>query len=147
MEKPNKEGKKKSAKKCLENSNKKIGYKMCLLKFKEQRNELNIMVVNIDLHIIGITESQAITDISDAELGYIMFTKDKIGRRGGGISLYINKSIQAYEIKLEKEPECEEAVWYNIVTGNSTLTCGLVYRSPNISIDENEKVQKRYRGK
>ena len=44
-------------------------------------------------------------------------------------------------MKLEKKPECEEAVWCNIVTGNSTLTVWLVYRSPNISIDENEKVQ------
>ena len=44
-------------------------------------------------------------------------------------------------MKLEKETECEQAVWCNIVTGNSTLTVGLVYRSPNVSIGENEKVQ------
>ena len=102
------------------------------------------MVEDIDPHIIGITESWATTDISDAELGmtgYVMFRKDRIGRRGGGIILYIKKSTQAYEIKLQKEAECEEAVSCNIVTGNSTLTVGLVYRSPNISIDENEKVQ------
>ena len=69
-----------------------------------------------------------------------MFRKDRLGRRGGGVILYIKESIQAaYEIKLEKETECEEAVWWNIVTGNSTLTVGLVYRSPNISIDENIK--------
>ena len=48
--------------------------------------------------------------------------------------------MQAYELKLEKEEECEEAVWCNIVTGNSTLNFGLVYRSPNISIEENENV-------
>ena len=53
--------------------------------------------------------------------------------------LYIKESIQAYEIKLEKEAECE-AVLCNIVTGNSTLTVGLVYRSPNISMEENEKI-------
>ena len=32
-------------------------------------NELNIMVEDIDPHIIGITESWANTDITDAELG------------------------------------------------------------------------------
>ena len=69
-----------------------------------------------------------------------MFRKDRLGRRGGGVILYIKESIQAYEIKLEKEAECEEAVWCNIVTGNSTLTVGLVYRSPNISMEENEKI-------
>ena len=72
-----------------------------------------------------------------------MFRKDRIGRRGGGVILYniIKESIQANEITLEKEAECEEAVWCNIVTGNSTLTVGLVYRSPNISTYENWKVQ------
>ena len=102
------------------------------------------MVEDIDPHIIGITESWATTDISEAELGmtrYVMFRKDRIGKRGGGVILYIKKSIQAYEIKLEKEAECEEAAWCNIVTENSTLTLGLVYRSPNISIYENGKVQ------
>ena len=101
------------------------------------------MVEDIDPHIIGITESWATPDISDAKLGmtgYVMFRKDRLGRRGGGVILYIKESIQAYEIKLEKEAECEEAVWCNIVTGNSTLTVGLVYRSPNISMEENEKI-------
>ena len=102
------------------------------------------LVSHIYPHIISITESWATTDISNAELGmtgYVMFRKDRLGRRGGGSILYIKESIQAYEIKLEKEAECEEAVWCNIVTGNSTLTVGYVYRSPNITIDENEKVQ------
>ena len=101
------------------------------------------MVEDIDPHIIGITESWATPDISDAELGmtgYVMFRKDRLGRRGGGVILYIKESIQAYEIKLEKEAECEEAVWCNIVTGNSILTVGLVYRSPNIIMEENEKI-------
>ena len=70
-----------------------------------------------------------------------MFRKDRIGRRGGGVNVYIKESIQAYEIQLEKEVECEEAVWCNIVTVNSTLTVGIIYQSPNISTDENKKVQ------
>ena len=81
------------------------------------------MVEDSDPHIRSITESWATTSISDVELGmtgYVMFRKDRIGRRGGGIILYIKKSNQAYKIKLEKEVECEEAVWCNIVTGNST---------------------------
>ena len=123
-----------------------FGYKCVCLNARSivnKRNELNIMVEDIDPHIIGITESWATLDISDAELGmkgYVMFRKDRLGRRGGGVILYIKKSIQAYEIKLEKEAECEEAVWCNIITGKSTLTVGLVYRSPNISMEENEKI-------
>ena len=55
-----------------------------------------------DPHIIGTTESWATTDISDAELemkGYVMFRKDRVGKMGGGVILYILESIQAYEIK------------------------------------------------
>ena len=37
------------------------------------------------------------TDITDAELGltgYVMFRRDRIGRRGGGVILYVKESIQ-----------------------------------------------------
>ena len=49
-----------------------------------KKNELNIMVDDIKPHIIGITESWAHKDITDAELGlegYVMFRKDRIGKR------------------------------------------------------------------
>ena len=86
-----------------------------------KKNELNIMVEDIDPHIIGITESGANTDITDAELGltgYVMFRRYRRGRRGGGVILYVKESIQAYEIKLEREPDYDEAVWFKIVSGN-----------------------------
>ena len=66
-----------------------------------KKNKLNIMVEDTDPHIIGITESWANTDITDAELGltgYVMFRRDRTGRRGGGVILYVKESIQAYEI-------------------------------------------------
>ena len=54
-----------------------------------KKNELNI-VYDITLHMIGITESWANNDITDAELGlegYAMFRKDRIGRRGVAVLL------------------------------------------------------------
>ena len=60
-----------------------------------KKTELNIMVDDIKPHIIGITESWVNNDITDAELGlegYVMFRKDRIGRRGGGVLLYINNN-------------------------------------------------------
>ena len=97
-------------------------------------------MVDVNSRIIGITESWANKDISDAELGltgYVMFRRDRIGRRGRGVILYIKEYIQAYEIKLEREANCDEAVWCNIITGNSTLTIRLVYRSSNINKEDN----------
>ena len=74
-----------------------------------KENDLNIMVDDIKPHIIGITESWANNDITDAELGlegYVMFRKDRIGRRGGGVLLYIKETIPAYEVQLQEEADC-----------------------------------------
>ena len=78
---------------------------MCLnaRSIANKKNELNVMVEDIDPHIIGITESLANIDMTDAELGmrgYVMFGRYRIGRRGGGVILYVKESIQAHEIKL-----------------------------------------------
>ena len=93
---------------------------MRVFKCKEhskKKNEFNIMVEEIDPHIIDITESWANIDITDAELGltgYVMLRRDRIGRRGGGVILYIKESIRAYEMKL-REAVCDEGVWCKIV--------------------------------
>ena len=92
-----------------------------------------LLNLNIDPHIIGITESGANKDIADAKLeltGYAMVRRDLMGRRGGEVILYIKEYIHAYELKLEREVDCDEAGWCNTVTGNSTLT--FVYRRPYI---------------
>ena len=73
-----------------------------------KKTELNIMVDDIKPHIIGITESWANKDITNAELGlegYVMFRKDRKGRRGGGVLLYIKDTIPAYEVQLQKRKQ------------------------------------------
>ena len=62
------------------------------------------MVADIDPHIMRITESWANKDIVDAELtltGYVMFTTDRLERRGGGVIVYIKESIQTYDTTLK----------------------------------------------
>ena len=80
-----------------------------------KRNELNIMVDEIKPHNIGITESWANNDITDAELGlegYVMFRKDRMGRGGGGVLPYIKETIPAYEV--HEEADCNEAIWFKL---------------------------------
>ncbi len=108
-----------------------------------KKNELNIMVDDIKPIIIGITESCANDDITDAELGlegYVMFRKDRIGRRGGGVLLYIKETIPAYEVQLQEEADSNEAIWCKSVTGHTTVTIGVVHRCPNITEQNNEKI-------
>ena len=116
---------------------------VCLNGRSIKKTELNIMVDDIKPHIIGITEPWANNDITDAELGlegYVMFRKDRMGRRGGGVLLYIKETIPAYEVHLQEEADCNEALWCNLVTGHTTVTIGVVYRCRNITIQNNEKI-------
>ena len=67
--------------------------------------------------IIGITESWANNDITDAEFGladYVMFRKDRMGKRGGGVLLYINETIPSYEVQLQEEADSNE--WYREIS-------------------------------
>ena len=71
------------------------------------------MVEDSDDHIIGVTECWANKDTTGAELGlegYVMFRENMMGRRGGGVLLHVKDTIPAYELQLQEEAECEEAI-------------------------------------
>ena len=107
-----------------------------------KKNELDIMVDEIKPHITGITELWVNNYITDAELGlegYVMFRKDIMGRRGGGVLLYIKETIPAYEVHIQDEADCKEIMWCKLVTGHTTVTIGVVYRCPNITKENKEK--------
>ena len=40
-----------------------------------------------------------------------MFRKDRMGRRGGGVLLYIKENIPSYEVQLSEEADYNEAIW------------------------------------
>ena len=53
---------------------------------------------------------------------------------------YIKESIPAYEVQLQEEADCKEAIWCKLVTGHTAVTVGVVYRCPNITKQNNEKI-------
>ena len=111
-----------------------------------KKTELNIMVDDIKPHIIGITESWANKDITNAELGlegYVMFRKDRIGRRGGGVLLYIKDTIPAYEVQLQEEADCNEAIWCNLVTGHTAYINTIQYHWSSISLSQHNQTEQR----
>ena len=108
-----------------------------------KKNKLNIiiMVDVIKPHLIGITESWANIDITDAELGlggYVMFRKDRMGRRRG-VLLYIKETIPAYEVHLQEEAYCNEGYMVQISyrTYNS-------YHCSRISLSQHNRTTKKY---
>ena len=88
-----------------------------------KKNELNIIVD--DIKPKKITESWANNDITDVALGlegYVMFRKDRMGRRGGGVLLFIKETILAHEVQLQEEADCNEGIWCQLVTAHTTVT-------------------------
>ena len=75
-----------------------------------KKNELNIMVDDIKPHIIGITESWAHNDITEAELGlegYVMFRKDRI-EKGTRSVIVTNSAVRRVDgvcVCMRKEDE------------------------------------------
>ena len=113
-----------------------------------KKSELNIMVADNEPRTICITEYWENKHVTDGELGlegYVMFRKDRMGRRGE-VLLYVKDTIAAYEVQLREEADCEEAIWCQLVrpTGHKTVTMGIVYRCPTITKESIEKIQKCY---
>ncbi len=50
------------------------------------------------------------------------------------------ETIPAYEVQLQEEADCNEAIWCKLVTGHTRVTIGVVYRCPNITKQNNEKI-------
>ena len=40
----------------------------------------------------------------------VMFRKGRMGRRRGGVLLYIKETVPAYEVQLQEESDCNEAI-------------------------------------
>ena len=56
--------------------------------------------------------------------------------------MYISINIQACEIQLKPEVNFNEAVWCRIETQGGKISVGVVYRSPSISKEDDEKLHK-----
>ena len=54
--------------------------------------------------------------------------------------LYIKEIIPAYEVQLQAEADCNEAIWCKVVIGHTTVIIGVVYRCPNITKQNDEKI-------
>src|SRR6266496_728547 len=109
----------------------------------DKRGELEIMLKEKDIQILGITESWGHEGIDDAELsfsGYVLFRRDRIignKTKGGGVLLYVNNRLTAVQ-ELGSSNEDSESLWIKVLIGDASevLYLGVCYRSPSASEDE-----------
>jgi len=65
--------------------------------------------------------------------GYRLFRKDRQGRRGGGVTLYVKEQLECMELRLGMDEEPTENLWVKIKgrAGASDTTVGVCYRTPD----------------
>ena len=84
---------------------------------------------------IGITETwwDSSYDWSIGMGGYRLFRKDRQGRRGGGVTLYVKDQLECMELRLGLDEEPTESLWVKIKgrAGTGDVTVGVCYRPPD----------------
>ncbi|GAB0179239.1 hypothetical protein GRJ2_000389200 [Grus japonensis] len=100
---------------------------------KQEELEMCVCLQGYDL--IGITEMwwDSSNDWSVGMEGYRLFRKDRQGRRGGGIALYVSDQLECMELHLEMDEEPTESLWVRIKgrAGAGDIRVGVCYRPPD----------------
>ena len=85
-----------------------------------KRDEINSLLIEHSIDILGITESWTNEDIEDSEIkfeGFTLFRRDRVNlpkERGGGVLLYVNEKLNAVRELDEVTYPCE-TVWVKIL--------------------------------
>ena len=69
---------------------------------------------------------------------YNLYRKDRTGSRGGGVCIYVKKSIKTVESDIWTTSNSFESIWIMIESGDERLLIGCAYRPPNSSSDKDE---------
>ena len=74
--------------------------------------------------------------------GYRLFCRDRQGRRGGGVALYIKENLECIKVNYG-DCDCSiECLWVKVkgVISKQELTVGICYRPPNHDDDADETI-------
>ncbi|KAK4831293.1 hypothetical protein QYF61_016763 [Mycteria americana] len=82
--------------------------------------------------LLGIMETwwDGSCDWSVGTKGYRLFRKDRQGRRGGGVTLYVNDQLECMELHLGMDEEPTKSLWVRIKgrAGTGDIVVGVCYR-------------------
>ncbi|GAB0205871.1 hypothetical protein GRJ2_003052700 [Grus japonensis] len=100
---------------------------------KQEELEMCVCLQGYDLIGIKETWSDNSYDWSVEMEGYRLFRKDRQGRGGGGVTLYINDQLECMELHLGVDEEPTESLWVRIKgrTGAGQIIAGVCYRPPD----------------
>ena len=106
--------------------------------------EFTTLVDHYHQKSIGITESWCSEDIQDAEIklnNHSIHRGDKQSGKGGGVILYMLNSLRSLPCSALNSLEINDSVWCTItLSNNDLLLAELIYRSPNSSFSNTDKL-------
>ncbi|KAJ7425696.1 mitochondrial fission process protein 1 [Pitangus sulphuratus] len=97
------------------------------------KQELEAIVQQESYEVVAITETwwDDSHDWSAAMDGYELFRKDRQGRRGGGVALYVRESLDSVELEVTNDKV--ECLWTRIrgKANKADILMGVCYRPSN----------------
>ncbi|XP_014813222.1 PREDICTED: uncharacterized protein LOC106897227 [Calidris pugnax] len=100
-----------------------------------KQEELEAILLQESYDIVAITETwwDDSYDWSVAINGYKLFRRDRSGRRGGGVALYVKKWLECEELLLKSSHDQVESLWVGIRDWDNkgSLVVGVYYRPPD----------------
>ncbi|XP_068520926.1 uncharacterized protein [Anas acuta] len=101
-----------------------------------KQEELEAMVQLENCYLIAITEAiwwDKSHNWNTGMEGYKLYRRDRQGRKGGGVALYVKKWIDCEELPLRNSHEQVESLWVKIKhqTNKGHLVVGVCYRPPD----------------
>ncbi|PKU28413.1 mitochondrial fission process protein 1 [Limosa lapponica baueri] len=120
---------------------------------RQEELETTVLLQSYDIVAISETWWDESYDWSVAIEGYKLFRRDRQGRRGRSVALYVKEWIESEEMSLKNSQEEVESLWVGIRDrGNKgNLVVGVFYRPPDQGVPTDEafllQLQKASRSK
>ena len=92
-------------------------------------NQLAVELINYNVDVAVITETHFKTKHSDAVVsvpGYALSRRDRLGRRGGGVAVYVRSTLHSIPWKYSADDRSYELLWIQV--GNTFF--GALYHPP-----------------
>lgn len=115
--------------------NKINGLHLCLLNINGIRNkvdELNLLLEGVNMDVICLTESKINQEVQNSSIainGFHCYRNDRPRNKGGGVCVYIKRSISGKVISCVNEPNFEVLFLELNINSVNILLC-VVYRPP-----------------